>query len=112
MNAVSATANSGTTYERTAMVTCQTGYTSNGATGIITCGGNGTWTGFTCDGKLWLQAAICFNHDLWAHIESKHSLYSISHGNVPTFVKYMRKLAKLAEVQNRYFCLWNQNYDA
>ena len=63
-NAVSTTANSGTTYLLVANVTCQTGYTSNGATGIITCGSNETWTGFTCDGTLWLQAAICLIRDV------------------------------------------------
>ena len=51
-NSRSITLNSGTVFGDTATVNCTPGYTGSGSTGVITCGSDATWGGFTCTGKI------------------------------------------------------------
>ena len=51
-NSISIILVSGTVFGNKARVTCTPGYTGKGSTGVITCGSDATWGGFTCTGKI------------------------------------------------------------
>ena len=43
-----------TTYQSRMTVICSRGYTAVGVSGTLTCGSDGHWTGFSCNGKMML----------------------------------------------------------